>query len=319
MNEREVRLPPYKIEKVAMTTLLKEMSNWGTRSLLIEKLWQHTKGEKVKVCVLDTGCSHKDIPIHKGEDFTGSGDVGDRVGHGNWCAGCMASIKGLGIAPKCELYVGKILRGGMGAWTWLKKGLEWALEEKCQVISISAGGDYSGNEIQPILKELSDSGVLIFAAAGNENDRLIFPANSPYTIAVGAVNKKWERARFSNFGPRLVVMGPGVDLLGCWLNNGYAKATGTSMSNPFLAGIGALEKALRPMNIEEAIKRFAETSRDIGKSGFDEKTGHGIIEPHKFLQIKAEEKKSSAWVLLLLLLLLIFKVPITTAQKLVRR
>ena len=212
----EVRLPPYKVEKLKGLRLLTELTNWSFRHYKIKNLWKATQGKGVKVAVLDTGCSHKDIEIQKEIDFSGDG-VADRNGHGDWTAGCIkASTNFLGIAPECRLYVGKVLANdGSGNWSWMEKGLEWALEEKVQVINISAGGDYRGSTIQPILRELNSRGVVVVCASGNEDSPLIFPASSPDTLAVGAVNKSWQRASFSNFGPRLIVMAPGVNLLGC--------------------------------------------------------------------------------------------------------
>lgn len=283
----ETRLPPYEAREVILTKDLEARSNWAFQSFRIQELWKHTAGKNVKVCVLDNGYLHKDIKITKKKDFSGEGfSLID--GHGIWCSGCIEAKEGfLGIAPECKLYAGKILTShGLGQWDWMKKGLEWADEEDCQVVSISAGGPYYGNEIQPILKKLRDKGVLIICAAGNENNKLLFPSNSPDTLAVGAVDKDWQRASFSNYGPRLIIMAPGVDLLGCWKNNGYALLSGTSMACPIISGVATLEYALRPMNLDQALERFEQTSKDMEKPGWDEKTGWGIVQPDKFLKIE---------------------------------
>jgi len=299
------RLPPYTVEPVILTKELVAQSNWAFKSFRIQELWEHTKGKDVKVCVLDNGYLHKDIQVTKKNDFTGEGfSLTD--GHGIWCSGCIKAKEGfLGIAPESQLYAGKILKSeGSGQWDWLQQGLEWADEENCQVVSISAGGPYQGSSIQPILKKLRDKGVLVICAAGNENNELIFPANSPDTLAVGAVNKSWQRANFSNYGPRLIIMAPGVDLLGCWKNNGYGMLSGTSMACPLVSGIATLEYALRPMNLDQAIERFKETSKDMAKPGWDEETGWGIIQPDKFLKIKVTEKKDN-WLIGLLFFIII--------------
>jgi len=298
MNNKP-HLPPYEAKEVIMTTLLEELSNWAMRSYRIKELWEHTKGERVRVAILDTGCNHKDVKVKKFVNFSDDEDE-DKCGHGSWVAGCIgANGRFKGIAPECELYIGKILANdGSGNWDWLRKGLEWALSEECHIVNVSAGGDYTGKEIQPVLRGLADLGIVIVCAGGNEGDLLIFPANDRNTIAVGAVDKKWKKAAFSNWGPRLVVMAPGVELLGCWLNDGYAKCSGTSMASPILAGILTLEQARHDLNLTEAIARFAWTSRDIGNPGWEPDTGWGIAEPHKFLQVEATERKVTfAWIL----------------------
>lgn len=301
-------LPPYKAKPVAMTPLYEKLSNWGMRSLRIEELWKHTKGEKVRVCVLDTGANHKDISVKKFVNFTDDEDK-DKAGHGTWVAGCIgANGRFKGIAPECELYIGKILANdGSGNWDWLRKGLEWALAEECHIVNISAGGDYTGKEIQSVLRKMADLGVVIVAAAGNSQDLLIFPANDRNTLAVGAVDKRWKKAVFSNWGPRLVVMAPGVELLGPWLDDGYAKCTGTSMASPFSAGVLTLEQARHDLNLAEAIARFAWTSKDISAPGWDPGTGWGVVAPHKFLQIEPTDKKITwAWIFNLAMFIMMY-------------
>lgn len=318
----KVRLPPFKYEKLTGVRLLQELSNWAFNHWKIKELWKNTQGTDVKVAVLDTGRpEHKDIKVFKSIDFSGEGEIDLLSGHSTWCCGCIAATQGfLGLAPKCKLYTAKVLDNeGSGDWDWMRKGLEWALEEKVQIINISAGGGYNGDSIQPILKELNKQGAIVVCAAGNEDAPLIFPASSPDTLAVGAVDKEWKKAAFSNFGPRLIVVSPGVNLLGCWLNNGYGKLSGTSMAAPSVVGILALQSELKTMNLEEATKRLSETSQDIDLPGWDEKTGWGIIDPNRFLGFEEPEKKSWSWLAgLLFLLFLVLKVPVTLAKKILK-
>lgn len=317
-------LPPFKVEKVKGFRLLAALSNWMFKHFKIQGIWEHTQGELQKVCVLDTGCDHKDIDVKKKKDFTGQG-IEDKSGHGTWVSGWIRATMGfLGIAPKCELYIGKILTDdGTGQWGWMKQGLEWAEEEGADVINISAGGDYSGKEIQPVIKRLADKGVLIVCAAGNTGNLLIYPASDPNTIAIGACTEEWERAEFSSFGPCLIALVPGVDLLGCWLDNGYAKATGTSMASPGAAGVLALEKRLRSMNLKQAITRFALTSTDVGlEEGWDMQTGWGIMDPWKFLKLEPSEKKITwKWIWALIAFLLfywLFGIPVVGIKKMIK-
>lgn len=308
MKRDGIYLPPYQVEKVEMTSLLEELSNWAFRSFRIKELWKHTKGEKVGVAVLDTGCNHKDIRVKKFVNFSDDEDE-DRCGHGTWVAGCVRATGGfLGIAPECELYVGKILNNdGSGNWEWLRKGLEWALAEKCEIVNVSAGGDYTGTRIQPVLKEMANKGIIVVCAGGNAGDLLIFPAHDENSLAVGAVDKNWQKARFSNFGPRLVVMAPGVELLGCWLNDGYAKCQGTSMAAPIISGILTLEQMKHDLNLTEAIVRLIWTSKDIGQPGWQPDTGWGIVEPHRFLQVEATSKKiTMGWIINLVMFLIAY-------------
>jgi len=295
-KERQVHLPPYRVDKVPRILVDEELSNWGIRKMEIEKIWaKGITGEGVKVAVLDTGCNHRDIKMEKFVNFTDDEDE-DKCGHGTWVAGEIgANGRFKGIAPGCKLYIAKVLgNDGSGEWSWLEKGLKWALQEGCEVINISAGGDVDNEfreRMKPILRELADKGKIVVCAAGNEKGLLIFPADNLHTLAVGATDEKGEKAAFSNFGPRLVVMAPGVSLLGCWLDNGYAKLSGTSMACPATSGVLTLEEEKHQLTLTEAIFRFVLTSEDIGKVGWQPDSGWGSIAAQKFLLLEKTSKK----------------------------
>lgn len=301
-------LPPVDFRKVSLTSLDKEISNWGLLSLGIKQLREERNiwGKGIKTCLLDTGCNHKDIDVFKSINFSDS-DKKDGHGHGTWVGCTMAANGGstkeglVGIAPKSQLYVAKVLNDdGTGNWNWLYKGLEWGFEEGCQVINISAGGDAPDDfrhKMDSLLKEMAGKNVLVVCAAGNEGNIHIYPANSLYTLCVGAVNRKIQRAEFSSFGPRMLMMAPGVDLLGCWLDNGYAKGTGTSMASPFGAGIATLVKDLRDLGLTEFIAWLMLTSKDLGGSGWDPNTGWGYPQPKELMKFTVGDRKwTFSWV-----------------------
>ena len=92
------------------------------------------------------------------------------------------------------------------------------------------------------------------------------------------------------------------------------------MSSPGVAGVLGLQTELKIMNLDEATARLAETSRDMEEEGWDAKTGWGIIEPAKFLDLEEPEKKKKGWGwLFTLLLLLLLKIPVVVANKIQRK
>ncbi len=116
---------------------------------------------------------------------------------------------------------------------------------------------------------------------------------------------------------------PGVDLLGCWLDDGYAKASGSSMAAPGAAGVLALERRLRPMNLRQCITRFALTSTDVGlEEGWDMQTGWGIMDPWKFLKLEPSDKKITwKWIWALIAFLLfywLFGIPVVSIKKMIK-
>ena len=306
----DVKIPEYYVDKFYpdFIALIEHLSNWALRSFEIKKLHQYTKGKGVKVLVCDTGCSHFDIHPVKIKDFTGKNDPKDYVGHGDWTSGVIgANGKFLGIAPECDLYIAKVLGDdGSGSYSQLAAGLEWGLKEDVDIVNLSLGGEVEDETIKQICEEYDRRGKIIFCAAGNSSNLLDFPARLSSTIAVGAINKSWQRAYFSDYGPRLIVMAPGVNLLGPYLNNGYSQLSGTSMATPLVAGIATLKKSLQPdLNKEKCIEYFKKTSKDIGKPGWDKYTGYGVIQPGKFLNIKESTQKKN-WYFWLLALIALF-------------
>ncbi len=65
-------------------------------------------------------------------------------------------------------------------------------------------------------------------------------------ITVSASDINENAAGFSNYGADVDLIAPGVNIKSTYLNNGYANASGTSMSSPHVAGGAALYIAANP-------------------------------------------------------------------------
>jgi subtilisin family serine protease len=116
----------------------------------------------VTVAILDTGidASHAAFAgmTLVQQDFSGTGD-GDRQGHGTHCAGTVfgRDVEGtrIGVAPGVErALIGKVLGDdGGGDSDMLFRGMQWAVQQGAQVISMSLGFDFPG-----MVKGLADRG-----------------------------------------------------------------------------------------------------------------------------------------------------------------
>jgi hypothetical protein len=211
--------------------------------------WQLTKQHNVSIAVLDTGIdnSHPDLTSVRGGvntiDSTHWGS--DVYGHGTHVAGTIAaadnSIGVVGVAPGFDIYAVKVLNdSGLGNTTSVARGIEWAVNNNIKIVSMSLGS--SGNAIT--LEEACDAayqaGVLLVAAAGNESgSNVYYPARYISVIAVSASDSNNKLAGFSNVGPTVELIAPGVNIRSTTPGNTYSTWSGTSMATPHVAGVAA--------------------------------------------------------------------------------
>lgn len=301
-NEPIFVLPPYKVEQVFTTYA--ETVDWGLTLFGIPQLWRLSKGNGVKVAVLDTGCAlnHPDLKdaILKAKDFTRSpSGPTDVQGHGTHCCGVIAARENstgvIGVAPEAGLLVGKVLGdNGSGSLTSVVAGIDWALKEGAHVISMSLGSPQGDAALKAACQRAADAGVFVIAAAGNEGpslDTVGYPGLYETTIAVGAIDAKKKIASFSSRGKAVDIVAPGVDILSCYPPRNLAKLSGTSMATPFVAGVVALMLAKhRELGTEtdlkttaDLLKHLKETAVDAGPAGLDTAYGWGLINPAQLL------------------------------------
>lgn len=237
-------------EKEAVALL--ESINWAGAIFGIPRIWQQTQGEGIRVAVLDTGVDtdHPDLKdaIVETYDFTGQG-IEDGNGHGTHCAGIIGArlnnVGFVGVAPKCELLIGKILTNqGAGSWLWLAQGIGWAIKCKAHIISMSLGGARAPNSVFKAVQEALGKGMILVCAAGNDGslyqNSIGAPGRWGGVITVASHDKNGNPSGFSSRGGEVDVMGPGTDIWSTYKNGGYATLSGTSMATPFVAGLAAL-------------------------------------------------------------------------------
>jgi subtilisin family serine protease len=191
--------------------------------------------------------------------------VQDGHGHGTHCIGTALGRKcppagrpRYGVAYGADIYAGKVLsNAGSGSDMGILSGIEWAIANKCAVVSMSLGaptqpGQPFSQVYERVALRAQAAGTLIVAAAGNDSSRpgttrpVSHPANCPSILAVAAVDRAIAIATFSNRGinpdgGQIDIAAPGVDVFSTWpMPTRYRRLQGTSMATPHVAGIAAL-------------------------------------------------------------------------------
>jgi subtilisin family serine protease len=252
-------------EESAVAALDESQFTWGLQAVRANT--SRFLGTSVPVAILDTGLdlTHPDF---RGRSITSRSFVGQPVqdgnGHGTHCTGTStgtlsASIRPrYGVASKASIFIGKVLsNAGSGADGGILAGIEWALANRCRVVSMSLGAPVQPGEApSPVYEALArrclQQNLLIIAAAGNDSDRsrgiirpVSRPANCASIAAVAALDSALRVANFSNggvnpAGGQIDVAGPGVDVYSSWpMPTRYRRLSGTSMATPHVAGVAA--------------------------------------------------------------------------------
>ncbi len=201
--------------------LVAQVIPYGVSMVNAPAVWSKTKGAGAIVAVLDTGISmyHPDRGSVIGSvSFVADEVVEDFEGHGTHTSGTIAAadndIGVAGVAPQADLLIAKVLdNSGEGQTSWLISGIEWAVENGADVISMSLGSsDYSAS-LETACNNAYAAGVLLVAAAGNDNTSTAFyPAAFSSVISVMAVDQNKSKASFSNYGSTIELAAPGVSI-----------------------------------------------------------------------------------------------------------
>jgi subtilisin len=273
-------------------------ATWGLQVTKVVNCCRTGKG--IRLAVLDTGfdLQHPDFDGRSvtTQSFITGQAVQDGHGHGTHCIGTALGAKCPGVRPRygiayeAEIYAGKVLsNAGSGSDTGILAGIDWAVQNKCAVVSMSLGaatrpGQAFSQVFERVARRAQERGTLIVAAAGNDSQRpsivnpVSHPANCPSILAVAAMDAQGAIARFSNRGinpdgGQIDIAGPGVDVHSSWpLPTRYRRISGTSMATPHVAGIAALYAEADPSargaalwrQVTGGARRLALPSSDVG-------------------------------------------------------
>lgn len=256
-------------EKPVITPEEKEIP-WGVKRVNAAGAWGASTGSGIKVAVIDTGMDfkHPDLAAHYAGGYNAISTSTlpmDDHGHGTHVSGTIGAIRNakgvVGVAPDVKLYAVKVLdANGSGTYSNVVDGIQWAVDNKMQVINMSLGGGSGTPSLAAVMTAADKAGVAIVCAAGNDSGPVNFPAKYPEAIAVSASDSADKIADFSSRGAEVAFIAPGVNIYSSYKGGAYRTMSGTSMASPHVAGLAALAVSFgadTPAKVRAALQKAA--------------------------------------------------------------
>lgn len=223
-------------------------------------------------------------------------DPMDRHGHGTHVAGIAGAVSNnssgvAGVAWNCRIMPVRAgyktaSGGGVLESDDAAQAIVYAAENGAHVLNLSWGDNQKSSLIEDAVRFATERGVLVCAAAGNENgSSLVYPAalENSSVMAIGATDAQDKRAYFSNFGDWVHLSAPGTSIHSTYLNNTCTAMSGTSMSTPLVVGQAALILSQFPGLTPPQIKARIMRSVDVLQNLADQNITSGRINAHTSL------------------------------------
>jgi hypothetical protein len=162
-------------------------------------------------------------------------------------------------------------------------GIDRAAAAGPSVINLSIGGPGYSRSLYEAVMRAVNAGSLVVAAAGNDfyaGNPEIYPADYPHVLTVGATNTSNQPASFSSSSPAVDLAAPGVDLPVQNPTNSllFGLYSGTSFAAPIVSAAAAWIWTARPeLDATQVSAVLRSGARDVGKRGFDNRTGFGLL------------------------------------------
>lgn len=251
------------------------------------------------------------IDDYKGWNFYDlNNDTRTNAGHGTHTAGIMVAKnnnnKGVsGIAGGWGTSGCKVITSALGPPQNIANsfadGLIYCVDMGANVINFSLGTGPS-QEISDALEYADSNGVIIVAAAGNDNMPIVvFPANHPYVIAVGGTNENDTKFVNASYGTHLDVAAPAENIKSTQVNNSYGSSGGTSFASPQVTAVAALMLTENPCLGFRQIKDIITATADkVGGyyynydplvPGKSNELGYGRLNAHKAIEAASQSYK----------------------------
>ena len=207
--------------------------------------------------------------------------------HGTHVAGiaCAATNNGVGMASMGAGVRLMSIRAAnsSGSLTSTLQGVLYAIDNGANVINMSYGSSFFSTTYQNAITFGYNNGVVMVAAAGNDNvNTAFYPAGYANVISVAASQSTDAKASFSNYddGTNWVdLCAPGTSIystIPVGLGS-YGNKQGTSMASPLVTGLCGLMLSMNPSLSPADIETCLKTTCDPATGSFASQLGSGRI------------------------------------------
>lgn len=296
----------------------------------ILQAWSLSTGSRqVRVAVIDTGLDFyhadlrpnlwvsSDIPgngvdddgngfiddVHGYDFVSDDSDPLDDNGHGTHVAGIMGAAannrRGIaGVCPEVTLLAVKAFdETGNSTIDQAVRAIQYAIQNGAHIINASWGLTDKSRALEDAIRAAQAAGILIVAAAGNDNaDQLFYPAVYDDVLSVASTDANDLRSRFSNYGPRVDLAAPGELVFSTQPDTRYEFFSGTSMAAPHVSGVAALVLSLHPaftsLDVANILRNSVDpltTDRPVGTGRINAAKALAVNSPLPFVRLEVPE------------------------------
>lgn len=211
-------------------------------------------GSGIKVAVIDTGIdrSHPDLKNKITAEYRvpslGEPPQDQPLEHGTAVAGVIAAYPAdgngvLGVAPGVGILSIDVTddQSGEVSATAAIEGIRYAVEANVDIINISLGFRNSSSELELVVRQALEKGIILVASAGNHmEDDVLYPAKMDGVFCVGARDKEGKIISPVKADKTVTYLPGEYIVTTCSGDKRYISMKGTSIATPILTGCIAL-------------------------------------------------------------------------------
>lgn len=209
----------------------------------------------------------------------------DEQGHGTSVAGVIAATannaRGIaGLAYDAKIVTLRAFDAtGNAEEDDIAAALVYAALNDIHIVNMSFGDGIDAPVLRDAIRFAASRNCVLIASAGNTGQiSRQYPAGYDDVIAVGATNRRDERAPFSSTGALVTLSAPGDAIVTTSVDSRYRTVSGTSFAAPYVAATVALMLERSTLTPKEVRGILQVSSRDLGPLGHDAEFGAGRLD-----------------------------------------